>query len=160
VAGGVVYVGASNGTLYAISSSCATGGSCDPRWTGRTDGSIAATPVVANGSVYAASNDGSLYKFPTSCGGGVCDPLWVGHSGGPIAQDPLVANGVVYVASTDGNLYAFSETCASSPEGCAPLFVERAGALPRTPAVSDDRIVYNVSAGGSVTAYTVDGARP
>ena len=64
VATGVVYVGSSDGKLYAYAVGCASGGaSCSPLWTGATGDSIYSSPAVANGVVYVGSDDGKLYAF-------------------------------------------------------------------------------------------------
>ena len=65
VADGVVYVGASDGSLFAVPAGCARGDACGPLWRAQTGGSIVATPLVVGGRVYAASSDGLVYAFPT-----------------------------------------------------------------------------------------------
>ena len=160
VADEVVYVGASDGSLYAVSTTCATGGSCRPVWRGRTGGSIIDTPLVAGERVYVGSNDGSLYAFPASCATqqAECDAVWIGRTGGPVAEQPVVANGIVYAASTDGNLYAFPESCGATGKTCPPLRVERIGALPPAPTLWANRVLYAISADGVLRAFTVDGS--
>ena len=161
VADGVVYVGASDGDLIAVSTSCASGGSCGPLWRGQTGGSIVGTPSVVGGRVYVASNDGGLYAFPTSCetGGARCDAIWIGRTGGPIRDQPVVSNGIVYVASTDGKLYGFAEACETTDD-CRPTFVVSLGDLPTRPAVWADRVVFAMSADGTLSAFTIDGEGP
>ena len=56
VAGDTVFVGDSQGRLWAVDAGDGTA-----RWWVDTGGSIETTPVVANGSVYVASTDGTLY---------------------------------------------------------------------------------------------------
>ena len=161
VADGAVYVGASDGSLYAVSTSCASGGSCRPLWRGQTGGSIVGTPSVVGGRVYVASNDGGLYVFPTSCGtsGAGCDAIWIGRTGGPIRDQPVVSNGVVYVASTDGTLYGFAEACGTTDD-CRPTFQLSLGDLPTRPAVWADRVVFTMSSDATLSAYTIDGEGP
>ncbi len=58
VANGVVYVGSSDHSLYALDAS--TGALL---WKYTTGGYIPGTPVIVNGKVYASSTDFSLYAF-------------------------------------------------------------------------------------------------
>jgi outer membrane protein assembly factor BamB len=151
---GTLYVGASDGSVVVIPTSCAAGGSCSPRWAGSTAGSIVAAPVVADGLVFVGSTDGRVTAFPTTCGPGVCRARWTGRTGGPIDQSPLVVNGLVYAPSTDGTVTVFPEVCAAV---CRPVFTITPGALPSTPAVWADSAIYVTSADGTLTAYTVGG---
>jgi outer membrane protein assembly factor BamB len=111
VANGVVYVGSTQGNLYAFSASGAgcsgtTPKICQPLWTGTTGSIIYSSPVVASGVVYVAAGDGKLYAFSATTGA----QRWTA----PIAEQsgvasPVVVNGVVYVTSgTNGHLYAFN----------------------------------------------------
>ena len=57
VSNGVVYVGSTDGLLYAFSAAGTTNCSgtpltCSPLWTANTGGSIGSSPVVSNGDVY------------------------------------------------------------------------------------------------------------
>jgi len=63
VAGGAVYVGSSDGNLYAIDR--ATGAQ---RWKFATKGPVHSSPAVANGLVYAGSVDGLFYAVDTATG--------------------------------------------------------------------------------------------
>lgn len=64
VANGVVYVGSSDGNLYAFPASCGTGGaSCTPLWTATTANAIDSSPAVANGVIYVGSLDSNLYAY-------------------------------------------------------------------------------------------------
>lgn len=160
VADGVVYVGASDGRLFAVPTACATGGSCDPLWQGQTGGAIAATPLVVGDRVYAASSDGLVYAFPTACAdqGASCPALWIGRTGGPLNQPPAAANGLVFVASTDGSLSIFRDHCGTGGAECVPLRVEPIGDLPPSPSVWGDRALLTIAADGRLSAWTVGGA--
>jgi hypothetical protein len=115
VAGGVVYQAVA-GTLYAYSTSCASGGAeCSPLWTGALPTpppsaiqSGASTPAVANGLVYVAAPTTSdrleLRAFPTSCTQGVpCAPLLSVDVGslpaatGLFVDQPAIADGRVFL---------------------------------------------------------------
>ena len=61
VADGVVYIGSTDGKLYAYAVGCANGGgTCTPLWTATTGSPILSSPAVADGVVYIGSNDGKL----------------------------------------------------------------------------------------------------
>jgi outer membrane protein assembly factor BamB len=68
VANKVVYVGSTDGGVYAFSAggtkSCSgTPKTCQPLWKWVTGGPLYSSPAVANGMVYIASDDGNLYVF-------------------------------------------------------------------------------------------------
>ena len=137
IADGIIYVGASDGSLYAVPTACAGGGACEPVWRTHTGGSIVATPLVVGDRVYVASSDGFVYIYPTVCAdpAGWCPPLWYGRTGGPLKEQPVVANGLVYVTSTDGNMYVFSNASDTQGSVRAPLLVEPVGPIPPSPMV-------------------------
>lgn len=58
VAGGIVYVGSEDHTVYAIDGE---GGTLI--WSYETGGQVRSTPAVAAGSVFSASQDGYLYAL-------------------------------------------------------------------------------------------------
>ena len=143
VAGGVVYLGAQDGKLYAFDAtgsapSCSgSPATCSPLWTATTDGPVVSSPAVKNGVVYVGScclgaMPHKLYAFDaagaTNCSGSprVCAPLWTAATGGDVPSSPTVSGGVVYIASDDGKLYTFdaagSTNCSGSPKTCAPLW--------------------------------------
>jgi outer membrane protein assembly factor BamB len=164
VVNGVVYVGSSDGKVYAFAASGKSGCSrtrktqtCTPLWTADTGGS--ATPVVANGVAYVASPDGNLYAFDasgtTNCSGSpkTCAPLWTGFPGD---SSPAVVNGVVYIASDgDGGLSAFDAAgitnCSGTPKTCEPLLhFTFGGEVPSSLAVANGT-VYRTVSGGNLT---------
>ena len=112
-AAGVVYVGSSNGSVDAFSTTCGTdAATCSPRWSGSTGGAAVTSPVTVNGGVvYVGAADGSLLAFSASgCGDPTCAPLWRSSTGSAILAAPTVAGDVVDVGSTDGSEYGFSTT--------------------------------------------------
>jgi len=116
VAGGVVYVGGSDGSLYAIASACSQDpAECHPLWVGRTGGAIVSAPVSAGGVVYVGSNDGNVYAYPARCrtDGSTCEPTWFGRTGDPIGQSPAVAGSLVFLSSSE-TVYAFATSRLST----------------------------------------------
>ena len=121
VAGGVVYIGSSDGNLYAVDA--ATG---KLRWKFDAHGQVRSSPAVVGGAVYVISLDGNLYAVDTATG----KQRWAFATEGehrstkagnlgvfppteavPDAWDfylssPAVADGTVYFGSGDGHVYA------------------------------------------------------
>lgn len=104
VTDGIIYVGRSDGQLYAVDES-----SFDRKtrrqptiWTFKTGGSIDSSPAVADGIVYVGSNDSHLYAVDIK----THQEKWRFKTGGEVPSSPKVADGVVYVGSHDNHLYA------------------------------------------------------
>ncbi|HYL27507.1 MAG TPA: PQQ-binding-like beta-propeller repeat protein, partial [Candidatus Nitrosotalea sp.] len=121
VSDGAVYIGASNGRLYAVRLADGT-----PLWNFAAKGSIDSTPAVAGGVVFFSSRDGNIYALDALTGAkrwsfatdgerrftapgihGITpkhemmpDPFDV------FLSSPAVAGGVVYAGSGDHNVYA------------------------------------------------------
>jgi len=110
VAGGVVYVAATDGKLYAFRAAGTTGCSGTPKtyaplWTAAIAGGGTvgqSSPVVAGAVVYVSAGS-TLYAFSaagtTGCSGTpkTCAPLWTGTSpSNTTYASPAVANGMVY----------------------------------------------------------------
>jgi outer membrane protein assembly factor BamB len=158
VANGVVYIGSTDGKLYAYAVGCASGGgTCTPLWTGSVGGGIfESSPAVANGVVYVSSQDG-LDAFQVGCntGGGTCSPLWTGQTGDNGRASPSVADGVVYVGSYDGTLYAFEAGCGSGGGTCTPLWTATTGdTIWSSPAIANG-VVYVGSLDNNLYAFAV-----
>lgn len=98
LAGGLAYIGANNGRLYAMNTS--TG---KLAWEFQTESSRA-NPLhmlKPDGSLNPAGFRPRFFDFQDMYA------IWVLHySVGAIVSSPVVADGVVYVGSTDGYLYA------------------------------------------------------
>lgn len=97
VSQGKVFVGSSDGKLYALE-----GDSLKELWKFATEDKIWSTPAVSGDSVYVGSFDKKLYARRVSDGG----RRWEFETSGAIAATPLVNNGVVYAGSFDRYLYA------------------------------------------------------
>ena len=112
VAGGTVYIGSVNGSLYAFDAAGTTNclgtpKTCLPLWRGTSLDYIFSSPAVADGVVYAASYDGFLRAYDaaasTNCSGTpkICKRLWKAYNGNTNSS-PAVANGVIYLGGHDG----------------------------------------------------------
>ena len=173
VVGGVVYVGSTDGKLYAFDATGTTNctgtpTTCTPLWTATTGGAIFSSPKVVGNVVYVGSTDGKLYALDatgtTNCTGTptTCTPLWTATTSGAIDDSPAVAGGVVYVGSTDGKLYALDATgttnCTGTPTTCTPLWTATtSGAITfSSPAVAGG-VVYVGSTDGKLYALDATG---
>jgi len=97
--------------------------------------SFDSSPAVANGLVYAGTDNG-LYVFDangvTNCSGTpkTCAPLWRSQDS-QTSMSPAVANGIVYLSSESGNLEAFDANgvtnCSGTPKICSPLWTAALG---------------------------------
>jgi len=124
VASGVVYVGSSDGILYAVGIESGT-----LKWKFPTGSRVASSPAVDGGVVFFASYDGNFYAVDTATGKKQWSFKTAGerrfagkhlHGSVPMAEtmpdpfdfylsSPTVWNGVVYFGSGDGNVYALDE---------------------------------------------------
>jgi eukaryotic-like serine/threonine-protein kinase len=119
--GETVYVGSTDGALYAIDRSAGTA-----RWKYEAKARIASSPAIAGGLVYFGAFDGNFYAVDETTG----QLKWKFKTGGehrfsathlhgsqPATEtmpdpwdcylsSPLVWNGTVYFGSGDGNVYA------------------------------------------------------
>lgn len=74
----------------------------EARWRTEVDGAVVASPVVADGTVYASSFDGNLYAFDAETG----DEDWRFETGDALYSSPAVEDGRVFAGSQGGILYA------------------------------------------------------
>ena len=153
VLNGVLYVGSSDGSLYAMSAS--TGAIL---WTGSTGGEIDGSPAVQGKALYVGSEDGTLYAFPTTCPSPAtsCSAIWSAPTGAPITTSPAVAYNEVYIGSNDGILHGWSTLACGSPP-CNPSWsiVLSTGAL-SSPAIANG-VIYVGSTDGKIFALGARG---
>lgn len=121
VSGDAVYVGSTDGQLYAIDRATGT-----QRWKFATQGPIASSPAISAGLVFISSVDGKVYAVDASSG----TQKWAFTTKGErrftapgihgaiprtermpdpfdvFLSSPTVANGTVYIGSGDQNVYA------------------------------------------------------
>src|SRR5580700_3000692 len=87
----VVYIGNTNGTVYAVKSPGKL------LWQYSTLASVESSPAVANGIVYVGSNDTNLYALKASTGA----LLWLYPTAGAVESSPAIVNGIVYFTSNN-----------------------------------------------------------
>jgi outer membrane protein assembly factor BamB len=166
VVGGVVYIGSSDGRLWAFpADGCGQSLCTTPLWRSTNLFQILDSPIVANGIVYVGSqtsftsNDGKLNAFSASgCGSAECPPLWQGLAGREsiLESSPAVANGVVFVGAFDGRLYAFdADGCGAAT--CQPLWKGRTGGMIESSPTVSGGVVYIGSDDGKLYAFDADG---
>jgi outer membrane protein assembly factor BamB len=91
-ANGVVYLGAADGSVNALSAK--TGATL---WKFVAGGGVFGGVAVANGIVYVGSQDKNVYALDAASGA----KLWSFAADAPSYYSPAIANGVVYVESID-----------------------------------------------------------
>lgn len=127
-----------------------------PRWEFATDGAVASTPAVSQGTVYVASgtdedetkNNGNLYAVEAVTG----RQRWVSHLGTDSVSTPAITGETVYVGSQDGYLHAVEAD--TGKEKWRFLTGDWAGLWVRSSPVVTDGTVY--VGGGDNTLYAVD----
>jgi outer membrane protein assembly factor BamB len=97
IAGGMLYIGSSDGSLYALDADTGADG-----WSYATGGAVHSSPAIWEGVVYFGSDDGKVYALDAATGAF----KWSYATGGHVSSSPVVSAGVVYVGSEDGSLYA------------------------------------------------------
>jgi len=131
VAGGRMFVGAPDGTLYALNASTGAG-----EWSFQTGGAVHSSPAYDNGIVYVGSDSGYLYAINAATG--VKD--WSYGSLGVIDSSPAVVGGIVYVGSE--NDYAGSVIALNATTGAVVWHDTFKGeSFPTSPAVAKG-VVY------------------
>jgi outer membrane protein assembly factor BamB len=168
VVGGVVYIGTTDGVLWAYPADGCGNDFCDtPLWSSTNLAQIVDSPTVANGIVYVGSqtdfnsNDGKLNAFSASgCGQSVCAPLWQGDAGPEsiLESSPTVSGGLVYVGTFGHTLYAFNaEGCGQAL--CQPVwFAQTGGSIESSPVVYKG-VLFIGSDDGKLYAFKAKGCR-
>ncbi|MGE5590127.1 MAG: PQQ-binding-like beta-propeller repeat protein [Bacillota bacterium] len=102
--GSLVYVGSSDGRLYAVRADKGT-----QAWVFSTGGAIISGPTLANGRLYFGSANGRVYALDAANG----RLVWSRATQGSVVGAPLVVGDTVYIGSTDHNLYALKASDGS-----------------------------------------------
>jgi outer membrane protein assembly factor BamB len=136
-----VYVGALDGTLYAVDAA-----SGEQTWSfSEPAGPVDSSPTVVDGTVYVGSDDGTLYAVDAASG----EQTWT--FGGPsdaVDSSPTIVDGTVYVGSDDGTLYAVDAESGDQEW----MFTEPPEEVNSSPTVKDGTVYV----GGVDTLYAVD----
>jgi outer membrane protein assembly factor BamB len=125
VAGGVVYVGSSEGEdgdvghVYAFPTTCST--PCQPLWRADTHGPVDTSIIVYQDHVYVSDDSGVLNVYPTTCTT-PCQPAWFGRGtiNDEFDSSPTIADGRVFVGSSTGHYYAWDIATCSLTSGQCP----------------------------------------
>ena len=75
-------------------------------WNFTTMQGVLSSPAVANGYVFAGSDDGAVYCLNSSNG----KLVWYYPTGSEVESSPAIDDGCVYVGCDDGNVYALNAT--------------------------------------------------
>ena len=60
-------------------------------------------PAIANGLIFAGSDDGCVYAWDLKTG----EMVWKHQTGAKVRSSPAIAGGRLYVGSDDGYVYCF-----------------------------------------------------
>ena len=173
VAGGVLYLVASDGRLLAFKAAGCGRPTCAPLWTANAKSSAEASPAVGNGLVYVTSTE-RLVAFPAAgCGQATCPPVWASEpvagsdTGSGLIQGvgATLSSDKVYFASVDfaspdgktSTVYAFPAAGCGTLD-CPPLFVAHPAdfdSIVSTMTIADG-VLYG-SAVGAVYAFDTNG---
>ncbi len=140
VVGGMVFVGAIDGTLYALD---AKSGSL--KWATPTGviGGIRSSPSVTNGKVYITAGE-SAYAFDAVTGA----QLWSAPTGGVVISSPALAHGLVYHGHLDfGRIYALDQATG------ATMWTADMGSTSISSPTAAGGMVYATSQAGIVRAF-------
>jgi outer membrane protein assembly factor BamB/tRNA A-37 threonylcarbamoyl transferase component Bud32 len=133
VSRGVVYVGAYDNNLYALS---ADKGKF--LWKYATRDGIASSPCAYKETIFVGSSDGSLYAVQANSG----KLDWQFESGGPIYSSPRADFDHVFFGSDDGYLYAINAST-----GRKVWQANAHGTVRSSPRIADDRIFFGTEGG-------------
>jgi eukaryotic-like serine/threonine-protein kinase len=153
VRAGMLYVGASDGTLHALDAASGA-----PRWRFHAGGAISAAPAVDAAAVYVSSRDGFLRALDVRTG----RERWRHRFGAPLGPDdywdytlssPVLADGSLFIGGGDGRVVALD------PANGHVRWQADVGARVRsTPAVHDGIVVFGALDGRVRALRERDGA--
>ncbi|MFA7303974.1 MAG: PQQ-binding-like beta-propeller repeat protein, partial [Methanoregula sp.] len=154
ISGGVLYVGSSDGRLYALNASTGL-----EQWRYSFGAEVFSSPAVANGVVFVGTNDNNLYALNATTGA----KIWNFTTGNHIIGSPALADGTVYIGSADNTLYALNPTTGEKLWDTAPGLY-----LDSSPAVSNGSVfigswdyrvyAFNATTGSGLWDYTTGNA--
>lgn len=135
------------GTAYAVDTT--TGA---VRWSTPVGSAVAATPALADGSLFVPTASGSLVVLDAGDG----SPSWSTGPGSGLTVQPAVAGGVVFTGAADGTVRAFDASGCGTPT-CTDLWSAATGSrITGAPAVSLGTLFVGTE-DGHLVAYTPTG---
>ena len=140
---GLIYVGSSDGSLYAFLSN----GDC--QWSYATQGAIRSSPAIdQRGTIYVGSDDHCLYAISSDG-----KRQWVYQTSAEVQSSPAIDDfGRIYVGSNDGHIYALS------PQGGLLWSYQTGGAIQSSPAIDAHGTIYVGSSDGYLYALSAQGS--
>lgn len=156
-ADGTIYVGSTNGKLFAIT--VAANNVASTKWSATTNDVNGSSPALGqDGTVYAGSSDHKLYAFHPDG-----SPAWSVDLGAEVKASPAVGGeGTVYIGTADGKLHAIDKA------GKEKWSYATGGPITGTPAVyagsvfigSEDKRLHAIStvSGAKRWIYETQGA--
>jgi outer membrane protein assembly factor BamB len=154
---GRVWVGSSNGKLYAWSLTDCTTGLCPLDWSYKLESDphfkyIDVTPAIKNNVVYVANFRPTVAAFATNCPG-PCAPIWTGTTAaqGRIESSAAVTDDALYMGSLDGIVHKFATSCTGS--ACNEIGTMPAGNhVPSSPTIANG-VLYVGSQNSKIYAF-------
>ena len=127
-----IYVGSSDGSVYAINAHNGT-----QIWKYTTGGAIQSSPLLSGNTIYIGSFDKYLYALDATTGAF----KWKYLTNAPIrGESPVISNGVVFISSKnaypDGNVYAIDAATGN-------LKWSKQISFPTSPVVSGGKVFIN-----------------
>lgn len=156
ILGGVVYVGSSDGYLYALDERTGR-----MRWRYASGAAVTASPAVAGGLVYAQDYDGRAFALRAIDGrpvwtrslGPAARLAWGHESGDDYASSPAIAGTRLFIGGIDGNLYALD-----ARSGAVIWRLRTGGRIWSSPAVAGDAVYVGSLDGKLYKADAANGA--
>jgi len=143
-ADGTIYVGSSDGKLYAINPDGSQ------KWSFTTGGQIFSSPAIgADGTIYVGSADNKLYAINPDG-----SQKWSFTTGYWIGSSPAIGtDGTIYFGSYDNKLYAIN------PDGSQKWSFTTGDSIACSPAIGADGTIYVGSYDNKLYAINPDGSQ-
>jgi len=151
VAGGIVYIGSTNGHVFAFNASTGVAIGGFPIDVGATIAN--SSPAVALNRVYVGTTDGKLHAFNALNGAAVAGfPVALC---GNVTTAPALALGIIYAGCSDGKVYARN---AKTGAAIAGFPIVSGGSVYSSPTVIDGHIYFGSTDGKIYGADALTGA--
>jgi outer membrane protein assembly factor BamB len=143
-ANNIVVIGDSSGNITAFTATGSSAGQV--LWAHKTGGPVTDVPVITNGTVYVASNDGNEYSLNEKTGA----VNWSSPIGGTPSLTQVVTGNSVYVGSSNGEFESLD------PSTGARNWQNQTTA-PVTGISAAQAVVFAESSNGDLTGYRTSG---